>query len=105
MGGSSLSKFLEDTQYLLGVDFVQDALVACALLGILSFHLGIALLMGLPWFSLTMIAVDAIFIRDRSFAKVSAYLRHWLASSAPSSPSWWSGRSPDWCESRRGRLP
>lgn len=36
MGGSSLSKFLEDTQYLLGVDFVQDALVACALLGILS---------------------------------------------------------------------
>lgn len=54
-----------------------------ALLGILSFHLGIALLMGLPWFSLTMIAVDAIFIRDRSFAKVSAYLRHWWASSAP----------------------
>ncbi|OFT60471.1 helicase [Corynebacterium sp. HMSC05E07] len=31
-----MSKFLEDTQYLLGVDFVQDALVACALLGILS---------------------------------------------------------------------
>ncbi len=54
-----------------------------ALLGILSFHLGIALLMGLPWFSLTMIAVDAIFIRDRSFAKVSAYLRHWWTSSAP----------------------
>ncbi|WP_343071805.1 HTTM domain-containing protein [Brevibacterium renqingii] len=54
-----------------------------ALLGILSFHLGIALLMGLPWFSLTMIAVDAIFIRDRSFAKLSAYLRHWWASSAP----------------------
>src|SRR5699024_6158393 len=51
--------------------------------GILSFHLGIALLMGLPWFSLTMIAVDAIFIRDRSFAKLSAYLRHWWASSAP----------------------
>ncbi|MGC2939571.1 MULTISPECIES: HTTM domain-containing protein [unclassified Brevibacterium] len=56
-----------------------------ALLGILSFHLGIALLMGLPWFSLTMIAVDAIFIRDRSFAKLSAYLRHWWASSAPRS--------------------
>lgn len=54
-----------------------------ALLGILSFHLGIALLMGLPWFSLTMIAVDAIFIRDRSFAKLSAYLRHWWTSSAP----------------------
>lgn len=56
-----------------------------ALLGILSFHLGIALLMGLPWFSLTMIAVDAIFIRDRSFAKLGAYLKHWWATSAPRS--------------------
>ena len=36
MGGSSLSKFIEDTQYLLGVDFVQSSLIACALLGILS---------------------------------------------------------------------
>src|SRR5699024_6589992 len=54
-----------------------------ALLGILSFHLGIALLMGLPWFSMTVIAVDAIFIRGRSFAKPSAYLRHWSAPSAP----------------------
>lgn len=64
-----------------------------ALLGILSFHLGIALLMGLPWFSLTMIAVDAIFIRDRSFAKVSAYLRHWWTSSAPRSVGGASGGS------------
>lgn len=55
------------------------------LLGILSFHLGIALLMGLPWFSLTMIAVDAIFIRDRSFVKLSAYLRHWWVSTTPRS--------------------
>ena len=31
-----MSKFIEDTQYLLQVDFVQDALIACALLGILS---------------------------------------------------------------------
>ena len=36
MGGSSLSKFIEDTHYLLGVDFVQSSLIACALLGILS---------------------------------------------------------------------
>lgn len=41
-----------------------------ALFGILSFHLGIGLLMGLPWFSLTMIAADALFIRDRSWAQV-----------------------------------
>ena len=48
-----------------------------ALIGILSFHLGIALLMGLPWFSLTMIAVDAIFIKDRSFERFGAFLRRW----------------------------
>lgn len=41
-----------------------------ALLGILSFHIAIGVLMGLPWFSLTMIAVDAIFIRDRSYRKL-----------------------------------
>lgn len=41
-----------------------------ALLGILSFHLAIGLLMGLPWFSLTMIAVDAIFIRDHSYRRL-----------------------------------
>lgn len=41
-----------------------------ALFGILSFHIGIAVLMGLPWFSLTMIAIDSIFIRDRTWKNV-----------------------------------
>lgn len=36
MGGLSLSSFMEDTQYLLSVDFVQSSLIASALLGILS---------------------------------------------------------------------
>ena len=36
MGGLSLSSFVEDTQYLLSVDFVQSSLIASALLGILS---------------------------------------------------------------------
>ena len=45
-----------------------------ALLGILSFHIAIGVLMGLPWFSLTMIAVDAIFIRDRSYRKLGNWL-------------------------------
>ncbi|WP_285727939.1 HTTM domain-containing protein [Psychromicrobium xiongbiense] len=38
-----------------------------ALFGIMSFHIGIAVLMGLPWFSLTMIAIDFIFVRDRTW--------------------------------------
>lgn len=39
-----------------------------ALIGILGFHIGIAVLMGLPWFSLTMVAIDSIFIRDRTWS-------------------------------------
>ena len=31
-----MSSFIEDTQYLLSVDFVQSSLIASALLGILS---------------------------------------------------------------------
>lgn len=45
------------------------------LIGILSFHIGIAVLMGLPWFSLTMVAIDSIFIRDRTWASMQKRLR------------------------------
>ncbi|KAB1650450.1 HTTM domain-containing protein [Pseudoclavibacter endophyticus] len=38
-----------------------------ALVGICGFHVGIAVLMGLPWFSLAMIAVDAVFVRDSTW--------------------------------------
>ncbi|MGO2095820.1 MAG: HTTM domain-containing protein [Candidatus Microbacterium stercoravium] len=38
-----------------------------ALCGIMSFHIGIGVLMGLPWFSLAMIGIDFIFIRDRTW--------------------------------------
>ncbi|QOR71464.1 HTTM domain-containing protein [Ruania alkalisoli] len=42
-----------------------------ALFGITSFHIGIAVLMGLPWFSLAMIAIDAIFIRDVTWRRLA----------------------------------
>lgn len=52
-----------------------------ALVGILSFHIGIAVLMGLPWFSLTMIAIDSIFIRDRTWRRLSTGVaRRWRAT-------------------------
>lgn len=52
-----------------------------ALVGILSFHVGIGVLMGLPWFSLTMIAVDAIFIRDETWKRVgTAIATTWRAT-------------------------
>jgi len=46
-----------------------------ALLGIMSFHIGIGVLMGLPWFSLAMIGIDFIFIRDASWMRASALVR------------------------------
>ena len=39
-----------------------------ALIIIMGFHAAIGLLMGLPWFSLGMIALDAIFISDRTWS-------------------------------------
>lgn len=45
------------------------------LLGIVGFHVSIGVLMGIPWFSLAMIAVDAIFISDRSFEKIQALIK------------------------------
>lgn len=51
------------------------------LIAILSFHIAIGVLMGLPWFSLTMIAIDAIFISDRSWARSIHSVRGlWLSA-------------------------
>ncbi len=46
-----------------------------ALFGILGFHIGIAIMMGLPWFSLVMIAIDSIFIRDVTWRRVIDFTR------------------------------
>src|SRR5699024_1688824 len=58
-----------------------------ALFGICGFHIGIAVLMGLPWFSLAMIAIDAVFIRDVTWAKVAGTI------------------GDTWRRGRRGELP
>lgn len=46
-----------------------------ALLGIIFFHGGIAVLMGLPWFSLAMLAFDAIFVSSRTWRRLALALR------------------------------
>ncbi len=48
------------------------------LFGMVSFHIGIAVLMGLTWFSLAMVAIDAIFIRDVTWLR----LANWFKNSA-----------------------
>ncbi len=45
-----------------------------ALIGIIVLHVGIALLMALPWFSLSMIAFDAIFVSSATYAALHGYL-------------------------------
>lgn len=41
------------------------------MLAVLVFHGSIGVLMGIPWFSLAMIAVDAIFVRDRTYRSIA----------------------------------
>lgn len=59
-----------------------------ALTGIVGMHVGIAVLMGLPFFSLAMVAADGIFIRDATYAKAQRYVRErtipWFSSRAVS---------------------
>ncbi|GAA1183198.1 HTTM domain-containing protein [Nesterenkonia xinjiangensis] len=40
------------------------------LLGVIGLHGGIAVLMGIPWFSLAMLAYDAIFVSDRTYRRI-----------------------------------
>lgn len=59
-----------------------------ALFGILGFHVMIGVLMGLPWFSLTMIAIDSIFIRDRSWKRLNdGVARRWRAAMGSGTPA------------------
>lgn len=62
-------------QMLFPMMLLQRMTRVIALFGILSFHIGIGILMGLPWFSLSMIAVDSIFIRDVTWRYVTDSIR------------------------------
>ncbi|TDE00427.1 HTTM domain-containing protein [Jiangella asiatica] len=46
-----------------------------ALLAIFTMHIGIAITMALPWFSLAMIASDAVFIRDDTYRALIRWIR------------------------------
>ena len=44
------------------------------LFGAICFHLGIAIVMGLAWFSLSILSVDVIFINDTMYKTIQYYL-------------------------------
>lgn len=53
------------------------------LIAVFAMHIGIGFLMGLPFFSLVMIAVDAVLVRDRTWRAVGRGIRdRWRASSS-----------------------
>lgn len=54
-----------------------------ALIGIMSFHVGIGVLMGLPFFSLAMVAIDAIFVRDSTWKHMGRAIRAAWAGTRP----------------------
>ncbi|OII33203.1 hypothetical protein BIU98_07200 [Curtobacterium sp. MMLR14_010] len=56
------------------------------LIGIMSFHVGIGVLMGLPFFSMAMIAVDAIFVRDHTWRAMGRGLKRAWDDAARRSP-------------------
>ncbi|MCP2049224.1 UNVERIFIED_ORG: hypothetical protein J3D58_003296 [Paenarthrobacter nicotinovorans] len=45
------------------------------LFAMVGFHFGIAVLMGLPWFSLAMVAIDSIFVRDVTWQRIANWVR------------------------------
>jgi hypothetical protein len=56
-----------------------------ALICIVGMHAGIGILMGIPLFSLSMMAADGIFIRDETYERASAFVRREIA---PRLPAW-----------------
>lgn len=51
-----------------------------ALVGVTAMHLGIAVVMGMPFFSLFVLAADAVFIRDTTFEEVAGRARRRLVA-------------------------
>jgi Vitamin K-dependent gamma-carboxylase len=51
------------------------------LFGAICFHLGIAIVMGLAWFSLSILSVDVIFINDTMYRAIQHYIEKALKQS------------------------
>jgi len=72
-----------------------------ALIVILSFHVAIGLFLGLLWFSLWMVALDALLVSDRSYMRVARVVRRVVPARQKREPKPFGTRTmPGW--RRRG---
>ncbi|GMA25586.1 hypothetical protein GCM10025864_33450 [Luteimicrobium album] len=62
-------------QVLFPVALLHPVARRLAVLAVLGMHAGIAVVMGLPFFSLFMMAGDLVFVSDRTYAWANAWLR------------------------------
>ncbi|MFL4475924.1 HTTM domain-containing protein [Paeniglutamicibacter sp. MACA_103] len=56
------------------------------LFAMIGFHAGIGLFMGLPWFSLAMVAIDSIFVRDVTWQRIEDWCKKAVREQPEASP-------------------
>ncbi len=77
---TALTYFSVYVQLFFAVGLLHPVTRRLALLGVIFLHGGIAVLMGLPWFSLAMLAFDAIFVSSSTYRGLERYLARALGS-------------------------
>lgn len=66
-----------------------------ALIVVLGFHIGIGVLMGLPWFSISALALDAIFIREQTWrSTIAAFRSIYDRTGTPRTHDWTQPHAP-----------
>ncbi|GAB3190502.1 hypothetical protein [Nesterenkonia suensis] len=74
---TAMTYFSVYVQLFFAVGLLHPVSRRLVLIGVVLLHGGIAVMMGLPWFSLAMLAFDAIFVSDRAYR----FLERLLAAS------------------------
>lgn len=76
---TALTYFSVYVQLFFAVGLLHPVSRRLALIGVVGLHGGIAVMMGLPWFSLAMLAFDAIFVSGRTWQGVERVAARALA--------------------------
>lgn len=71
---TALTYFSVYVQLFFAVALLHPVSRRLVLIGVICLHGGIAVLMGLPWFSLAMLAFDAIFVSSRTYQALQRWV-------------------------------